>query len=679
MSIFAFTRCTLDDRYVTIPSYCVPELLHLPTFADLLTAHIDRVGISDADLARRIGVSRLTLIRWKEGVTSRPRYREDVLRCAELLRLTPEERDELLVSADFQPEGGPPAPEPTPEPQGAALAVAGNAPGPPVTVTTAATPAVVITGTPKRRRLRIAGAIAVAAAALAVVAVVLALRFTGGPDYPVAVAGESLIAIAPFANYTAGQQGFNVQGRLRTSIDREIATARLSGVRTVDWPEEIADEPDAMKAVERSGASIIIWGEYDSGRVLASLTIPRGQSEARGPQVVDIASSPTELPTAVNIDLTAEVRSVALLTLGQLYLERREFDLAKTVLIQALADPPSDPAALAGLRYRLGRAYLGGQYADFDEAIWLFTQVLAVQPRSGDSYNGRGLAYLERGRPGDADRAIADLSRAADLGAPAASHHYNLAVAYLERGQEGDLARALNDLERAIEADPDSAEALVNRAAAYLQRGDPGDLDLAFEDLEKAIELQPELATAWTNRGNAYLLRGEEGDWDLAEADFTTAIDLDPYSATGYYNRGLMFSVMGGVTTSVFDFQRAHQREPRSFLYNNTLCWQMGIDQEPEQALPYCDLAVELFPGGPAHDSRGLVYAVMGRNDEAIEDFRAFLAWVDTSVKETCRPHYRPSRESWIATLQSGGNPFNYATLQELRLRPAAPAAAAPC
>jgi len=37
----------------------------LPTFAELLTAHIERVGISDADLARRIGISRLTLIRWK--------------------------------------------------------------------------------------------------------------------------------------------------------------------------------------------------------------------------------------------------------------------------------------------------------------------------------------------------------------------------------------------------------------------------------------------------------------------------------------------------------------------------------------------------------------------------------------------------------------------------------------
>ncbi len=305
--------------------------------------------------------------------------------------------------------------------------------------------------------------------------------------------------------------------------------------------------------------------------------------------------------------------------------------------------------------------------------------MLAVQPRSADSFSGRGLAYLERGRPGDADRAIADLSRAADLGAPSASHHYNLAVAYLERGQEGDLARALNDLERAIEADSDSASAYVNRAAVYLERGESGDLELAFDDLEKAIELQPELPTAWINRGNAYLQRGEEGDWDLAEADFTKAIELDPDSATGYYNRGQMYSGMGGVDTSVFDFRRAQQREPRNPVYNNTLCWQMGIQRQPEQALPHCELALEYDPDGPYRDSRGLVNAVMGREDEAIADFRAFLAWVDSSVKEACRPHYRPSREAWIATLQSGGNPFDRATLQELRLRPAPPGAATPC
>ena len=643
----------------------------MPTFAELLTAHIERVGISDADLARRIGISRLTLIRWKEGVTARPRYREDVLRCAEILRLTPRERDELLLSAEFQPESAPPS-EPALEPQGAALAVAGAVPGGPAPVTaTGAATVLAPAGAQGRRRMRGILLAALIVAAVAIVAGgVAVLRLTGGPDYPVATAGESLLVIAPFANYTAGQQGFNVQGRLKGSIDREIASAGLNDVRTVEWPEAITDGPDAAKAGQKAGAAIVIWGEYDSGRVVANVTSSRSQSQPHGPQVVDIASSPTELPAAINIDLTAEVRSVALLTLGQLYLEQREFDQAKTVLVQALAEPPSDPASLAGLRYRLGLSYLGGDYADLDEAIWRFSQVLSVQPRSADTYSSRGLAYLERGRPGDANLAVADLTRAADLAPPTASHYYNRAVAYLDRGQPGDLARALNDLDRALDLDSESASAYVNRAAVYLDRGEPGDLDLAFEDLEKSIELQPELATAWVNRGNAYLQRGQAGDTELAIADFTRAIELAPDSAAGYYNRGLVYSELEDWQRSTADLRAAQEREPRNPAFNNTLCWQLGVQRQPELALPYCNLALEYDPDGPYHDSRGLANAVMGHEDEAIEDFRAFLAWVDTSVKETCRPYYRPSRESWIATLESGGNPFDDETLRELRVRP---------
>ena len=206
----------------------------------------------------------------------------------------------------------------------------------------------------KRRDFRIAGAAAVVLAA-ALGAGLAAAGLLEGPVYPAAADGESLIVMAPFVNYTGGQQGFNVHGRLKDEIDREILAAGLAGVRTVEWPEEIEGEAAAVAAGRRAGATIVIWGEYDSGRVVAVFTIPRSQSEPHAQQVVDLASSPSELPATVNVDLTEEVRYAALLTLGQLYLEQGAFDPAKTVLIQAMAQPPSNPDALASLRFRLGR------------------------------------------------------------------------------------------------------------------------------------------------------------------------------------------------------------------------------------------------------------------------------------------------------------------------------------
>ena len=640
----------------------------MPEFGELLTSHISRSGISDADLARRIGVSRPTLIRWKEGVTARPRYREDVLSCAEVLRLTPEERDELLVAAEFEPEA-PPVPPVSPEPADAALDVPPAAP-----VSSPAPPG-------RRRRLRIVVAVGVFSAMVAVAVVLLLLNpfsFTNEPGHPVAEAGESLIVIAPFANYTGGQLAFNIRGRLRASLDREIAAAGLEGIRTEDWPEELPGQQEALAAARNSRAAIVIWGEYDSGRVLANLTSTPTESESLGPRVVDIATSPSQLPAAINIDLTPEVRAVALLTLSQLYLQRDEHDLAKTVLIRALEEPPPDPAALANLRYRLGQAYLGGKYADLDEAIWRFTQVLSVQPRSADTYSSRGLAYLERGRPGDANLAIADLTRASNLAPYLPAAYLNRAAAYVERGQPGDLDRALRDLEWAIDTGAEGAGVFVNRAAVYLERDDDGDLDRAFEDLDQAIDIDPGLATAWINRGNALLHRGNDGDVEQAEADFTKAIELSPDASAGYYNRALVRSEAEEWELSNADLLAAHERDPRNPAINNTLCRQLGVQRRPEAALPYCNLALEREPEGPARDSRGLVYAMTGKTDEAIADFSVLLEWADASAKPTCVPHYRPSRETWIRTLEMGGDPFDDDTLRQLRARPVPPGSA-PC
>ena len=621
-----------------------------------------RTGIGDAELARRVGVSRLTLVRWKEGVTSRPRHREDVVRLAELLRLEQEERDELLLTAGFSPENAQAAAE-APLPERIEEEAETSEP-------TEAAPAPQTQTVPlwQRKWPRIAGA--ALAVLLAVLTGVLAALLVGGPGFPEAAEDESLIVMAPFVNYTGGQQGFNVRGRLKHQIDREVLAAGLEQVRTVEWPEEIDGEDAALEAGLKSGATIVIWGEYDSGRVIATFTIPKSHAGTHDQQVVDLASSPAELPATVNVALTEEVRHVALLTLGQLYLEQRAYDKAKAVLIHAMAQPPADPQALAGLRFRLGHAYLGGELVDLDEAITLFTQVLAVQPRLVDVYNSRAVAYLDRGRPDDVDRALADLTRAAAIEAENPTTHLILAIAYRERGQTGDLDRAVSELTKSMSIRPDYAGAYVNRALVYMDRGETGDLDRAFGDLERALDLDPELSKAFHNRGVAYLARGFVDDYDRAVDDFGRAIELAPESAMAYFSRGLVYSLLEDLQRSLDDLRRAQELSPDEIKFNTTLCWQLGVTGKPQEALPYCNLAVDADPSGASSDSRGLVYAVMGRTDDAINDFEAFLAWVDRSPKETCRERYAPSRLAWIEALKAGEDPFDAATLYMMHVSP---------
>ena len=231
--------------------------------------------------------------------------------------------------------------------------------------------------------------------------------------------------------------------------------------------------------------------------------------------------------------------------------------------------------------------------------------------------------------------------------------------------------------------DPEYSRAYVNRASAYLQRGDDRDLQRAFDDIDKALSIDAKLAIAYVNRGNAYLQRGQNEDLERAGEEYARAIELEPKSATAYYNRGLVFSALLGPsedwTDSTNDLLRAQELEPRNFAFNNTLCWQLGVQRRPDEALPYCNVALEERPEGLVLDSLGLVYAVMGEYDEAVTNFESFLAWVGTSQKDTCRSHYQPSRITWINDLKAGVDPFNDELLRELRIRPAPPSAVDIC
>ena len=391
--------------------------------------------------------------------------------------------------------------------------------------------------------------------------------------------------------------------------------------------------------------------------------------------MVDIASSPAELPAVINVGLTEETRRTALAALGGLYLERGEYDRAKSALAQALRLETSDAAALANLRFLLGRAYQGGALADHDEAIWLFTQALEVEPRSAAALNARAVSYMDRGRDWDADRAVADLTRAAALAPERAGTLVNLGAAYAERGAAGDADAAIEALTDALELDPDYAAALVNRAVAYVGRGAEGDVRRALDDLERAMALDGGMASAYLNRGAALIARGGDGDAERAMADFSRAVSLDPDSAAAAFSRALLRSDTGDLDGSIADLRRARTLAPRRSEFAVTLCWQMSVARMANEALSECaDAAAD---DGKARDAMGLANALLGRRTRAAEHFEAFLAWTDSQGGE-CRAAHEDSRRRWVEALRAGEDPFDDETLWALRVRPAKPGGA-PC
>ncbi len=520
----------------------------MKTFAQLLTEYAERTGVTDAELARHLGVRRQTIFRWKEGLTKRPRDRQDVLRLAEKLRLTPAERDELLLAAGFAPET-PALPE---------------APSPIRADAVQALPALSdeVPASPARRSLpwRWLGL------GLALVMVILlglgawlarhgdALRMgpsiaLGEPARP----GETLILVAQFANYGGEKLGFNVAGRLTQALEQEFAASGLKDVRVQLIPEVIETQAEAEQIGRAQRASLVIWGEYDSGRVLAHFTPLKPGAD---PQEIErMLGDVSELNATINIKLPQEVRWLALVAVGQMaYLDGR-YDEAEALFQQAVRFQPEDPAAMKLAYFYFALLEEAKPHPDLDQIIAYNTQAIELDPNFLTPLNNRAAAYLRRHAPGDVARAIADLRRVASLAPDLASAHFNLGLALSRLGKD-QAPEALAEFHRAYELDPDS----------------PG--------------------------------------------------------------------------------------------VNNALCWTYALLQRPEEAMPFCDRAVELDPSGYAYDSRGVARAEMGDFEGAIADFQAFLNALADDPEALAR--FGPRRRAWIEQLRSGENPFDTATLDAL-------------
>jgi len=601
----------------------------MSTFADLLTKHIERAGISDAELARGIGVRRQTVFRWKEGLVARPRHRADVLRCADRLRLTAAERDEFLLVAGFAPE----APQhilaesknsPVDAPPNLAEAThdgtsAASASAPPVdeaspdgsgdigSDSTASTASARLQLAWRDKRVWIGG---VAALWICIFLAVTFWRMTASagrtpPSTPTSVAivaapGETLLLVAQFANY-AQVAGYNVAGRLQSSLRQQIKTTELGPVRVHIWPEPIAHAAHAATVLDTSRATMLIWGEYDSGRVVVNFTT----QGAEATDLEKLVPSPDELSPVINFDVPQEVRSLALITLGRLYRSEGELAPARAAFNEALAlDLPDDTRGK--VYFYLASVHAMGDDADLNVAIDAYTRAIALRPGDVNALYNRGKVYLDRYR--------------------------------LYEDGAGEINGGNLDLNRAI------------------------------ADLSRTIQRKPAYAAAYTNRGIAYYVRDRPGDIQQALADLDNAIELTPDGFANYYNRALVHIRADNPAGWQTDLARVLEMEPSYAAAYAALCWGYVLDQQPREALRYCQRAQERAPdSGNTFDSMGLAYVQLGQPDRAIAQFEAYLDWLYAQPPGYYERYNGPLVESWITALRAGQNPIDAAVLDSLR------------
>lgn len=363
----------------------------------------------------------------------------------------------------------------------------------------------------------------------------------------VAADDETLLVVSQFANY-AHDASFNVAGRISEALTHQIEDADLQDTKVAIWPDVVEAAGSAGSVLEATHASLVIWGEYDSGRVRVNFTVP---GAAMGWE--QLLSTPNELSTIINLDVPRESQALALMALGRLYRDQKDLARAEVAFTHALELEPTSPDTVATLRFYLG--YLATQQppADFDAAIDAYSTVIDLRPEWVNARYNRGSAYLDRfwqvGSLADLDLAIDDFGWVLAARATYAEAYVNRGVAYYARNREGDIGRAIADFDAAAEVTPGLARAYYNRGLAYIRADQP---PLWEADLHHTLDLLPgywpaNYALCW---GYALDSRPETA---LPYCEAAEAADDSNASRDA---RGLVMAQLGHYDEAAEDFER---------------------------------------------------------------------------------------------------------------------------
>ncbi len=667
----------------------------MASFAELINQYTLRIGIADAELARKIGVRRQTIFRWKEGLVKRPRERDVVLDIAKALRLTPEERDGLLLAAGFAPETMPEAPadedypaevvttDPEssmpahvapeiaaldateeadagadsvsvvlPEPESAASPpldeVAAEPDADPVPVEQKSKPRLFVLGTIVA--IALAGLIYIAYARSNSKSVTQSQQnetartqldksategaasetpssnrttaendsassdstaeLTTGSAQPFDCQSKAehdlLVLVARFVPY--GTKRFNVAGRIVEALEEESQREELSALRIERIEEEITNKRQADLFMDDCSIAVLIWGEYDDGRVVAQTTSVK---EAR-------VLFPADLATVFDVNVPAEVRILALEAIGLVLLAEERYAESVAAFERALSPQPNAPQNLPTenqryiLNARLGRAHYNDAIENagresFEEAIQAYDEAVELAPllklRSPWLFYNRGIAYL-------------------------------------------DLHRASPD------DDPEKAY-----------------LDLAISDLDAALRIKGtswEPLPAYTMRGIAHMTRKGEGDMEAAIRDYSAAIVLNPKSDY-YFNRGLGHIAANNVESWEVDLDQALELGYPARNVYTAKCYAHLRQYQVEQAVAACKTAVDQEPQAPdaAYVNYAIALAASGEEAQSIPYLEEHIDWLNANPGYYQRLQGKLADE-WLTQLKEGEQPFTEEVLRNL-------------
>ncbi len=246
----------------------------------------------------------------------------------------------------------------------------------------------------------------------------------------------------------------------------------------------------------------------------------------------------------------------------------------------------------------------------YQEAIADYTQAIAINPQYAEAYYNRGTTYYYLQKYPEA---IANFNRAIAINPQSAEAYYNRGTAYYDLQK---YPEAIADFNRAIAINPQYADAYYNRGTTYyyLQK-----YPEAIADFNRAIAINPQYADAYYNRGVTY---ADLQKYQEAIADYTQAIAINPQYADAYYNRGTAYYDLQKYPEAIADYTQAIAINPQLDLAYNNRGWAYNNLQKYPEAIADYNRAIAINPQyADAYNNRGITYYNLQKYPEARRDF----------------------------------------------------------
>jgi tetratricopeptide (TPR) repeat protein len=198
---------------------------------------------------------------------------------------------------------------------------------------------------------------------------------------------------------------------------------------------------------------------------------------------------------------------------------------------------------------------------------------------------------------------------------------------------------------------------LIALSQLYVDRGE--------FDLARAMLMQTSANQSASVAYSGYVSQvSKPPDLISAIQAYSQTIDLAP-NTTAYLNRGVAY-VRQNNPQWQSDFARALANNSDDSRIRLAYCWALALDKQPQQALPHCDAVINRDNSGRWHDARVIVYAQLGRTQDAANDQQKFLDWL-AKQSPAVQARYGTTRAEWLPVLKAGQNPIGQTVLDKLR------------